>query len=60
MRVKPIRTKTSRRVTHLERDESGSWFFETLKSEHNNERVTVRGCEKAHERKLHGSMKLRP
>jgi hypothetical protein len=47
-------------MVHLERDGLTAWFFETLKSEHSDERETVRSCVKAHERRLHGSMRPRP
>jgi hypothetical protein len=42
----------------LERDKPNLGFFDTLESKHND--GFVQRCVKAHERRLHGSMKPRP
>jgi hypothetical protein len=41
-----MRTGTSRGLVRLERDAPTTRFFDTLKSEHNDERVTVQRCGK--------------
>lgn len=55
-----MRTGTSWGVVCLERGWPTSWFFETLKSEHDDGRETVWRYVKAHERMLRGSTKQRP